>query len=58
MLGLRAGDEVLRVLVHDDGVGGADFAGGSGPVGLKDQVEELGSRVTLPSDPAGCERPL
>jgi signal transduction histidine kinase len=53
MLCLRAGDEVLRVLVHDDGVGGADFAGGSGLVGSKDRVEELGSRITLPSGPAG-----
>jgi signal transduction histidine kinase len=58
MLCLRAGDEVLRVLVHDDGVGGADFAGGSGLVGLKDRVEALGSRITLPSDLAGWERPL
>jgi signal transduction histidine kinase len=54
---LRAGDEVLRVLVRDDGVGGADFAGGSGLVGLQDRVEALGGRITLHSDPAGWERP-
>jgi hypothetical protein len=29
MLCVRAGDEVLRVSVRDDGVGGADFVGGS-----------------------------
>lgn len=42
---------VLRVLVRDDGSGGADFAGGTGLVGLKDRVETLGGRLwvqTLP----------
>jgi glucose-6-phosphate-specific signal transduction histidine kinase len=58
MLCLRAGDEVLRVLVRDDGVGGADFAGDSGLVGLKDRVEALAGRITLHSDPAGWERPV
>jgi len=46
-----AGD-VLRVGVHDDGVGGARFGRGSGLVGLKDRVEALGGEITLQSEPA------
>ncbi|WP_432827011.1 AAA family ATPase [Dactylosporangium sp. CA-092794] len=42
---------VLRVGVRDDGVGGADFARGTGLVGLKDRVEALGGRVLLHSPP-------
>jgi signal transduction histidine kinase len=42
---------VLRVTVRDDGVGGADFAHGSGLVGLKDRVEALGGRISLESAP-------
>jgi signal transduction histidine kinase len=45
-----AGD-VLRVCVRDDGRGGADLAGGSGLVGLKDRVEALGGRIGLQSAP-------
>jgi signal transduction histidine kinase len=47
----EANDEVLRVHVRDDGVGGADFAGGSGLIGLRDRVQALGGRITLQSDP-------
>jgi len=43
-----AGD-ALRVAVRDDGTGGADFAGGTGLVGLKDRVEALGGRIFLDS---------
>ncbi len=39
----------LRVSVRDDGVGGADFAAGSGLVGLKDRVEALGGRMSVAS---------
>ncbi|GLY88300.1 hypothetical protein Airi02_062290 [Actinoallomurus iriomotensis] len=42
-------DAVLRVAVRDDGVGGADFARGTGLVGLKDRVEALGGRICLDS---------
>ena len=42
-------DGVLSVSVRDDGVGGADFAGGSGLVGLKDRVEALGGRIRVDS---------
>jgi signal transduction histidine kinase len=42
----------LRVRVRDDGRGGADFAGGSGLVGLKDRVEALGGRLAVQSAPS------
>jgi signal transduction histidine kinase len=44
-----AAPEVLRVAVRDDGVGGADFTGGTGLAGLKDRVEALGGRILLDS---------
>ncbi|MFD0580190.1 AAA family ATPase [Dactylosporangium darangshiense] len=40
---------VLRVTVQDDGVGGAEFAHGTGLVGLKDRVEAFGGRIRLHS---------
>jgi signal transduction histidine kinase len=46
-------DGVLRVRVCDDGRGGADFAGGSGLVGLKDRAEALGGRLGVQS-PSGA----
>ncbi|MEU4670501.1 AAA family ATPase [Amycolatopsis sp. NPDC023774] len=46
-----AGRGVLRVRVRDDGRGGADFAGGSGLVGLKDRVEALGGRLWVRTAP-------
>ncbi|MDQ1617901.1 MAG: hypothetical protein QOE19_470 [Actinomycetota bacterium] len=46
---VQVADGELRVMVRDDGVGGADFAGGSGLVGLKDRVEALGGRLSLHS---------
>jgi PAS domain S-box-containing protein len=46
-------DGDLRVSVHDDGVGGANPARGSGLVGLTDRVEALGGKLTLHSPPAG-----
>jgi signal transduction histidine kinase len=49
-------DGSVRVCVRDDGVGGADYASGSGLVGLKDRVEALGGRITVESTPgAGTE---
>ncbi|MEU6553362.1 DUF4118 domain-containing protein [Streptomyces sp. NPDC046915] len=44
-----AGSDVLRVRVQDDGVGGADFATGTGLVGLRDRVEALDGRMSLDS---------
>jgi signal transduction histidine kinase len=46
---VEAVDGVLCVAVRDDGVGGAEFAGGSGLVGLKDRVEAFGGRITVGS---------
>jgi signal transduction histidine kinase len=46
-----AADGILRVAVRDNGVGGADFARGTGLVGLKDRAEALGGRVFLQSPP-------
>ncbi|MDQ1681554.1 MAG: hypothetical protein QOH99_95, partial [Frankiaceae bacterium] len=48
-VGVTAGDRLLRIRVRDDGIGGADVAGGSGLVGLKDRVEALGGRLALHS---------
>jgi signal transduction histidine kinase len=48
---VSAADGVLRVCVRDDGRGGADFAGSSGLVGIKDRVEALGGRISLHSPP-------
>jgi signal transduction histidine kinase len=39
----------LRVVVRDDGRGGADVTAGSGLVGLMDRVEALGGRLSLRS---------
>ena len=44
-----AADGVVRLSVRDDGVGGADPAGGSGLVGLKDRVEAIGGTLTVQS---------
>ena len=38
-----------RIVVSDDGAGGADPAGGSGLRGLADRVEALGGRLTIDS---------
>ncbi|MCF3131136.1 sensor histidine kinase [Streptomyces olivochromogenes] len=47
---VEADSKLLRVHVHDDGVGGADFAaGGTGLVGLKDRVEALDGTMFLES---------
>ena len=41
----------LRLLVRDDGIGGADVAAGTGLVGIKDRVEALGGRISITSPP-------
>jgi len=42
-------DGILRVVVLDDGVGGADPVRGSGLLGLKDRAEAIGGRISLDS---------
>jgi signal transduction histidine kinase len=44
------GDTVLRVLVRDDGRGGADLSGGTGLVGLKDRVEALSGKLSVQTE--------
>jgi len=48
-ISLAAGDGGLLLSVRDDGVGGADPAGGSGLAGLTDRVEALGGSIQLHS---------
>jgi signal transduction histidine kinase len=48
----REGDDVVAD-VADDGVGGADAAGGSGLQGLSDRVAALDGRPELESPPGG-----
>jgi len=42
---------LLRVLVRDDGRGGADFSRGSGLTGMRDRVEAVGGQISLRSEP-------
>jgi signal transduction histidine kinase len=49
---IAAGDGRLIARIADDGVGGADLAGGSGLRGLADRVEALGGTLRLDSPPA------
>jgi signal transduction histidine kinase len=44
-------DGVLHLRVHDSGRGGADFARGTGLLGLKDRAEALGGHLLLQSPP-------
>ena len=46
---LDAQDTVLRLVIRDDGVGGADPSQGSGLVGLADRIEALGGRLEITS---------
>lgn len=46
-------DEVLQMLVTDDGVGGADPSRGSGLVGLSDRIEAVGGTIGVTSPPGG-----
>jgi signal transduction histidine kinase len=48
---VRASDASVVVEVSDDGVGGADPAGGSGLRGLADRVEALGGSLEIASPP-------
>ena len=50
---LEAPDGVVTLAVRDDGVGGADPAGGSGLVGLRDRVETAGGHIEVTSPRGG-----
>jgi signal transduction histidine kinase len=45
-------DATLRLVIRDDGVGGADPAKGSGLTGLRDRIEAAGGTFEVTS-PAG-----
>jgi signal transduction histidine kinase len=49
---VRPDGAVLRCEVSDDGRGGADTAGGTGLLGLRDRAEAAGGTLTVRS-PAG-----
>jgi signal transduction histidine kinase len=49
---LNVRDEIVRLAISDDGIGGADPAQGSGLVGLSDRIEALGGMLEVIS-PAG-----
>ena len=53
---LAAAGGRLRLVVTDDGIGGADPEGGSGLRGLKDRVEALGGRLLLEPREGGGTR--
>ncbi|HTF53738.1 MAG TPA: GAF domain-containing sensor histidine kinase [Pseudonocardia sp.] len=44
-------DAVLHLSILDDGIGGADPAGGSGLIGLRDRVQALGGTIDVSSAP-------
>jgi signal transduction histidine kinase len=46
-------EKELHLCIRDDGIGGADPAGGSGLTALTDRIEALGGRVGLRSPPGG-----
>ena len=50
---LSVEDDRLRVEIRDDGVGGADPAGGTGLRGLRDRVDALDGRLEVHSPPGG-----
>ncbi len=52
-LSVLTSGRLLRVIVVDDGPGGAALASGGGLLGLRDRVEALGGRLDLASDSAG-----
>ncbi len=53
---IREVDGWLRVVVSDDGLGGATPSLGSGIIGLQDRVAALGGRMALDSPPGGGTR--
>ena len=44
-------DALLHLSIRDDGIGGADPAGGSGLIGLRDRVQALGGSIEVKSPP-------
>jgi signal transduction histidine kinase len=42
-----AKEGLITLSIRDDGIGGADFARGSGLLGLRDRVEALGGTIEI-----------
>ena len=49
-------DDMLRIVVADDGIGGACDATGSGLRGMRDRAESLGGSLAITSSPGGGTR--
>jgi signal transduction histidine kinase len=56
VIDVRVAGGVLVVQVTDDGIGGADPAGGTGLRGLADRVEALDGRLQVRTQPGGGSR--
>jgi signal transduction histidine kinase len=56
MIEATADDDVLRIVVADDGVGGASPTAGSGLRGMRDRAEALGGDLGITSPPNGGTR--
>jgi len=50
---LDAPDGAVRLVIRDDGVGGADPAKGSGLTGLRDRIEAVGGTLDVTSPASG-----
>jgi signal transduction histidine kinase len=48
---IEVADGNLRLMIQDDGIGGADAGRGSGLTGLTDRIEALGGKVRIASQP-------
>jgi signal transduction histidine kinase len=46
---VEAGGQGLLLAIRDDGVGGAEYARGSGLIGLRDRVEAIGGTIVIDS---------
>jgi signal transduction histidine kinase len=53
---VRRVDDVVRIEIADDGVGGADASRGSGLSGLADRVSALDGTIAIASPPGGGTR--
>jgi signal transduction histidine kinase len=50
-IAVDVGEACLRLVIRDDGVGGADPSRGSGLIGLQDRVEAVGGTLAVRSEP-------
>ena len=55
-IGVTQENRRLRVVIADDGIGGADLSRSSGLRGLADRVEALGGSLAVQSPPGGGTR--